>query len=189
MARRYRYGALARGGPEPMSVTSSPNFAISVSNRNECDFGSASKSVQAGQCEQNSHAAHKSRDDSECNDSHRTAVTVVVRPGVIPMTDIDVAVIIVTYKTAALTIECLHSIVAERSDPGLQIRAIVSTTRLGMPLPSRKPLRQMPGRHGSRSLMRRETAALPMATMSDFSMRTEASRRRTFSCSIQTLAL
>jgi N-acetylglucosaminyl-diphospho-decaprenol L-rhamnosyltransferase len=37
----------------------------------------------------------------------------------------DIAVIIVTYKSAQLTIESLRSLVAERSLPGLRIRAIV----------------------------------------------------------------
>ena len=41
------------------------------------------------------------------------------------MSDIDVAVIIVTYKSAKLTVDCLRSIETERSTPGIQIRAIV----------------------------------------------------------------
>ncbi len=41
------------------------------------------------------------------------------------MSEIDVAVVIVTYKSAALTIDCLRSIEAERSSPGLKIRAVV----------------------------------------------------------------
>jgi hypothetical protein len=41
------------------------------------------------------------------------------------MSDIDVAIVIVTYKCADLTIDCLRSIEAERSTPGLKIRVIV----------------------------------------------------------------
>ncbi|HUN57664.1 MAG TPA: glycosyltransferase family 2 protein [Candidatus Binataceae bacterium] len=41
------------------------------------------------------------------------------------MTELDIAVVIVTYKCAALTIESLRSVAAERSGAGLQIRAIV----------------------------------------------------------------
>lgn len=39
--------------------------------------------------------------------------------------DLDIAVVIVTYKSAKLTIECLRSLQSERSTPGLSIRAIV----------------------------------------------------------------
>jgi N-acetylglucosaminyl-diphospho-decaprenol L-rhamnosyltransferase len=38
---------------------------------------------------------------------------------------VDIAVIIVTYKVASLTIEALRSVAAERASPGLDIRAIV----------------------------------------------------------------
>jgi hypothetical protein len=38
---------------------------------------------------------------------------------------LDVAVVIVTYKSAALTVESLRSVQAERSSSGLQVRAIV----------------------------------------------------------------
>ena len=38
---------------------------------------------------------------------------------------IPVAVIIVTYKSASLTVECLRSLQTERSTPGLSIRAVV----------------------------------------------------------------
>lgn len=38
---------------------------------------------------------------------------------------IEVVVIIVTYKSAAMTIDCLRSIEAERSSPGLAVRAVV----------------------------------------------------------------
>jgi GT2 family glycosyltransferase len=41
------------------------------------------------------------------------------------MRDIGVVVAIVTYKSAALTIDCLRSIQAERSTAGLRLRAIV----------------------------------------------------------------
>ena len=41
------------------------------------------------------------------------------------MLELDIAVIIVTYKCADLTIESLRSVEAERSDPGLRIRAVV----------------------------------------------------------------
>jgi N-acetylglucosaminyl-diphospho-decaprenol L-rhamnosyltransferase len=41
------------------------------------------------------------------------------------MTDLDIAVVIVTYKSAALTIESLRSVAAERSASKLHIRAIV----------------------------------------------------------------
>jgi N-acetylglucosaminyl-diphospho-decaprenol L-rhamnosyltransferase len=41
------------------------------------------------------------------------------------MTDLDIAVVIVTYKCAALTIESLRSVAAERSTAGLKIRAVV----------------------------------------------------------------
>ena len=41
------------------------------------------------------------------------------------MSDIKVAIAIVTYRCADLTIDCLRSIEAERTTPGLQIRVIV----------------------------------------------------------------
>jgi N-acetylglucosaminyl-diphospho-decaprenol L-rhamnosyltransferase len=41
------------------------------------------------------------------------------------MTELDIAVVIVTYKCAALTIESLNSIAAERCTEGLHIRAVV----------------------------------------------------------------
>jgi N-acetylglucosaminyl-diphospho-decaprenol L-rhamnosyltransferase len=41
------------------------------------------------------------------------------------MTELDIAVVIVTYKCAALTIESLRSVAAERSSTGLHIRAVV----------------------------------------------------------------
>lgn len=41
------------------------------------------------------------------------------------MSDIDVAIAIVTYRSAALTIDCLRSIEPERSTAGIRIRAIV----------------------------------------------------------------
>jgi N-acetylglucosaminyl-diphospho-decaprenol L-rhamnosyltransferase len=41
------------------------------------------------------------------------------------MTELDIAVVIVTYKSAALTIESLRSVAAERSTAGFHIRAIV----------------------------------------------------------------
>ena len=41
------------------------------------------------------------------------------------MSDIDVAIAIVSYRSAKLTIDCLRSIDAERSTPGVRIRAIV----------------------------------------------------------------
>ena len=41
------------------------------------------------------------------------------------MSDIDVAVAIVTYRSADLTIDCLRSVAAERLTPGLRIRVIV----------------------------------------------------------------
>ena len=41
------------------------------------------------------------------------------------MSDINVVVVIVTFRSAGLTIDCLRSIEIERSTPGLQIRVIV----------------------------------------------------------------
>jgi N-acetylglucosaminyl-diphospho-decaprenol L-rhamnosyltransferase len=41
------------------------------------------------------------------------------------MTELDIAVVIVTYKCAALTIESLRSVVVERSEAGLHIRVVV----------------------------------------------------------------
>jgi GT2 family glycosyltransferase len=41
------------------------------------------------------------------------------------MSELDVAVVIVSYKCAALTIESLRSVAAERATPGMHIRAIV----------------------------------------------------------------
>jgi N-acetylglucosaminyl-diphospho-decaprenol L-rhamnosyltransferase len=41
------------------------------------------------------------------------------------MTELDIAVVIVTYKSAALTIESLRSVAAERSAAGFQIRGVV----------------------------------------------------------------
>jgi GT2 family glycosyltransferase len=42
-----------------------------------------------------------------------------------PAPMLDVAVIVVTYKSAKLTIEALRSLLAERSDPGMRVRAVV----------------------------------------------------------------
>ena len=47
------------------------------------------------------------------------------RPDCLPMNELDIAVVIVTYKCAALTIESLRSVVMERSEAGLHIRAVV----------------------------------------------------------------
>jgi GT2 family glycosyltransferase len=41
------------------------------------------------------------------------------------MTELDIAVVIVTYKCAALTIESLRSVAAERSENGFRIRVVV----------------------------------------------------------------
>jgi len=41
------------------------------------------------------------------------------------MSAVDVVIAIVSYKSAALTIECLRSIHPERSTPGARIRTIV----------------------------------------------------------------
>lgn len=41
------------------------------------------------------------------------------------MPDLDIAVVIVTYKSAQLTIDSLRAVAAERATPGLSIRAIV----------------------------------------------------------------
>jgi GT2 family glycosyltransferase len=41
------------------------------------------------------------------------------------MTELDIAVVIVTYRCAALTIESLRSVALERSVPGFHIRAVV----------------------------------------------------------------
>ena len=41
------------------------------------------------------------------------------------MTDLDIAVVIVTYKSAQLTINSVSSLQAERATPGLRIRVIV----------------------------------------------------------------
>jgi hypothetical protein len=41
------------------------------------------------------------------------------------MQEVDVVVIIITYKCAALTVDCLRSVALERSDPSIRIRAIV----------------------------------------------------------------
>jgi len=41
------------------------------------------------------------------------------------MSELNIAVVIVTYKTALLTIDCLRSVQSERSTPGLHIRAVV----------------------------------------------------------------
>lgn len=41
------------------------------------------------------------------------------------MADLDIATVIVTYRSAALTVEALRSLEGERARPGLQLRAIV----------------------------------------------------------------
>src|SRR6516164_7347211 len=41
------------------------------------------------------------------------------------MAEIDIVVAIVSYRSAALTIECLQSLDADRTAPGLRIRTIV----------------------------------------------------------------
>src|SRR6202166_3663000 len=50
-------------------------------------------------------------------------------PAAMPI--LDVAVVIVTYKSAQLTIDALRSVAAERSTAGLRIRAIVVDTASG----------------------------------------------------------
>jgi hypothetical protein len=47
------------------------------------------------------------------------------------MADLDIALIIVTYKTAQLTINALRSVAAERKTAGLKIRAIIVDKREG----------------------------------------------------------
>jgi N-acetylglucosaminyl-diphospho-decaprenol L-rhamnosyltransferase len=47
------------------------------------------------------------------------------------MRDIDVAVVIVSYRSANLTIDCLRSIEIERATPGMRIRAIVVDNACG----------------------------------------------------------
>jgi N-acetylglucosaminyl-diphospho-decaprenol L-rhamnosyltransferase len=49
----------------------------------------------------------------------------VTAPSALTMTELDIAVVIVTYKCAALTIESLRSLAAERSAAGFHLRAIV----------------------------------------------------------------
>src|ERR1700678_3273665 len=44
-------------------------------------------------------------------------------PAALPV--LDIAVVIVTFKSAALTIESLRTVAGERSTPGLRIRAVV----------------------------------------------------------------
>jgi N-acetylglucosaminyl-diphospho-decaprenol L-rhamnosyltransferase len=56
--------------------------------------------------------------DTSCAHSADSASAGVAHP-------IDVTVIIVSYKSAKLTIEALRSLVAERSTPGLHVRAVV----------------------------------------------------------------
>ena len=46
-------------------------------------------------------------------------------PGFHQMNEVDVAIAIVSFRSADLTIGCLHSIEAERSTPGLRIRVVV----------------------------------------------------------------
>ena len=41
------------------------------------------------------------------------------------MSDIDVAVVIVSYKSAAVAVECLGSLNAERADPRQRLRVIL----------------------------------------------------------------
>jgi len=48
-----------------------------------------------------------------------------VRARAAPQRPVDVAVIIVTYRSAPLTIACLRSLQVERSNPALRIRAVV----------------------------------------------------------------
>jgi N-acetylglucosaminyl-diphospho-decaprenol L-rhamnosyltransferase len=47
------------------------------------------------------------------------------------MTELDIAVVIVTYKCAALTIDSLRSVAAERSTAGFHLRAIVVDNACG----------------------------------------------------------
>jgi N-acetylglucosaminyl-diphospho-decaprenol L-rhamnosyltransferase len=46
-------------------------------------------------------------------------------PSALTMTELDIAVVIVTYKCASLTIDSLRSVAADRSAAGLTVRAIV----------------------------------------------------------------
>ncbi len=60
------------------------------------------------------------------------------------MADLDIATVIVTYRSAALTVEALRSLEAERARPGLQLRAIVVDNASG-DLPQ---IEQAVARHG-----------------------------------------
>jgi N-acetylglucosaminyl-diphospho-decaprenol L-rhamnosyltransferase len=53
------------------------------------------------------------------------SVVLWIPPLTLTMTELDIATVIVTYKCAALTIESLRSVAAERSAAGFHIRAIV----------------------------------------------------------------
>jgi GT2 family glycosyltransferase len=60
------------------------------------------------------------------------------------MSDLEVAVAIVTYRSAAFTIDCLRSIEPERLTAGMRIRVIVVDNASG------GQSRKIPGRPGSR---------------------------------------
>jgi N-acetylglucosaminyl-diphospho-decaprenol L-rhamnosyltransferase len=57
--------------------------------------------------------------------NHRRSFGYEHRTFGVDMSEFDIAVVIVSYKSAALTVESLRSVAAERSTPGFQIRAIV----------------------------------------------------------------
>jgi GT2 family glycosyltransferase len=72
------------------------------------------------------------------------------------MQEIDVAVIIVTYKCAALTIECLQSVSLERSEPDIRIRVLVIDNASG----DSAPIAQAIESHGWSSWVTLITAPL-----------------------------
>ncbi len=58
------------------------------------------------------------------------------------MNDMDVAIIIVTYKSASFAIDCLDTIAVERSTPGLRIRVIVVDNASGDAQPIRRAIKK-----------------------------------------------
>ena len=98
------------------------------------------------------------------------------------MSPIDVAVAIVSYRCADLTIDCLRSVEAERSTVDVHIRAIVVDNASGDASLFRRRSRRAAGRHGSRSLSRQKMVDLHTAITWPFNGPTKNIRPIICSC-------
>ena len=98
------------------------------------------------------------------------------------MNEIDVAIAIVSYRSAALTIDCLRSIEVERSTPGISIRVIVVDNASGDAPAIAEAIEKNSWSSWVTLVKRREMAALRTATISHFGLRRIMALPITFTC-------